>query len=89
VLFLEEVMEMRRRKNASAIEAIYSKYIQDGSPFQVNIDASLKLSIVQRISQRTTCPEPIEDLHVFDEAFVDVAKMVEKDSVNKFLQSQR
>lgn len=83
VLFLEEVMEMRRRKDSAAIGPIYHKYIQDGSPLQVNIDFSLKSSIAQKVSQRPAAFTE-EDLGVFDGAFEHVAKMVERDTVSKF-----
>lgn len=87
MLFLEEVMEMRRRKDASAIKPIFDKYIQDGSPLQVNIDGSLKSSIAQKVSQGPT-EFTEEDLCMFDGAFDHVAKMVERDSVAKFQQEQ-
>ena len=83
VLFLEEVMEMRRCRNSAAIGPIYHKYIQDGSPLQVNIDFSLKSSIAQKVSQRPA-DFTEEDLDVFDGAFDHVAKMVERDTVSKF-----
>ena len=82
LLFLEEVMDMKRQRRTSAIGSIFSKYIREDSPLQVNIDAQLQADIAGKF--RNSKAFPVLELSVFDSAFTHVAELIERDSVVKF-----
>jgi len=82
LLFLEDVIQMKRSGSASQLQPIFSKYIKEASPLQVNVDGSLQAPIASKF-ERGAKPE---DLTVFDGAFHHVAALVEQDSVRKFFE---
>jgi len=81
LLFLEEVIDMKRQRRSSAIGPIFSKYIREDSPLQVNIDAQLQADIAIKFRNSKSAPQ---ELTVFDVAFSHVAEIIERDSVMKF-----
>jgi len=75
LLFLENVIQMKRSGSASQLQPIFFKYIKEASPLQVNVDGSLQAPIASKF-ERGAKPKP---LTVFDGAFHHVAGLVEQD----------
>jgi len=64
LLFLEEVMDMKRSKSTTNVVSIFSRYLKEDSPLQVNIDASLQAPIASKFERGKTPSE----LSIFDGA---------------------
>jgi len=85
VLFLEEVLEMKRTRSVSEIESILNRYIRPDSPCQVNIDHNIAQNAMLAFKQMKIGKQQQRQVNfgLFQEAFQHVAKIVQNDTLPK------
>jgi hypothetical protein len=88
IRFLDEVIAYRETyphddPETRLIKArrLLNSMIVDGSALQINISSSQRISIEKRLASATTRDDLSE---VFDEAYVEVTKLIERDSYGRF-----